>query len=218
MIVALAVICGAAGQQAQAAVITVNPGPVGTEFRSLDVDVMNAVIAEVGNAGLTGGQTQTLDFMFTNPVSVGRLAVFDWSLWIDYDAAATGAPRPAVSLLDSTGAVIRRAFFTGSAVDAGNLIYRGPFAGLSSGDDQFIFSGVRFSITAPDDPGLTSINGVRLRSKNTSPDPSVNPLTGPFTVVSADPAVIPVPAAAPLFLAGLAAVGFVNRRRKKRAA
>ena len=223
MIAALIVVY-AASQQAQAATvtvdITVNPGPVGTEFRSLpSVNRRNDVVAALGGeAGLYNGQRNVIDFMFTNPVSVGRGAAFDWSLFIQYDRDGRALEQKGVSLLDSNGEVIRDADETRVDVSSFNshITQRGTFLEQLSGPDQIIFSGVRFDFITPNDRRLAPAMIIRLGSSNTSPDPSVNPLSGPFTVVSADPAVIPVPAAAPLFMGGLAGFGFLTRIRKKR--
>ena len=66
--------------------------------------------------------------------------------------------------------------------------------------------------------GITSPLYIRVSNKRRYNIPNPGKAGGSMTFTRVQPAVVPVPAAAPLFLAGLAAVGFVNRRRKKPAA
>lgn len=214
---ALATLVGGAfalfAQTAQAVVINLDPGPVGSSSPILTYDVTADVNAAIGSTA--DGGSHVLDFVFTDmktivsPFATSQPVPYNFALLLEYTNTLTVTlpPAPVVFISDENGANIGDATFVdtayltsfGGATD-GTVRYNAIF---SPNVDSDVFSDIHFSIVLPNAPGAGPLLSAELFGSSDFPF-----VVDQLVVAVSEPAALPL-----LGLGILGLLAFGLRRR-----
>ena len=200
-------------QDAQALIVDLDPGPVGTSSPTFTFDVTGPVGGV--NGGFANGSSWVFDFVFTDmktlasPVDGTTVLSYTWSLLLGYEGSiTTGAPpAPVAFIADENGTKIRDGVGSSSIVNDtigvpnSGALYTAVFTPTT----QDVFNRIQFSITLPNDPPASQLDTARL----------IGSANGPF-VVGAPAAILPEPGTIALLGVGLAGLGFAARSRQRK--
>ena len=194
-------------QDAEAVVVDVDPGPVGSSIQNPSFDVTADVEAAIGSTA--DGSSHLLEFVFTDmktfesPVQGVTVLGYNWALTLVYENGFTAdvPVDPVVFITDENGANIGDGEGTSAFPLPDNQVrYSAEFDPVT----QDIFRGINFSIILPDDPDSGELLSATLGAFSDFPF-----VVGQFTPVS-----LLTPGTIALLGIGLAGLGLAIRRRR----
>lgn len=183
------------GRPAEAIVINIDPGNVGDSFidRSFDLDDFDGQSAD--------GSVLTVDFVFSPKRLAASAGAVDARLQLNWsDSISFPFGSGDGFLLDENG----NAILTSSSALTASPDATTTIRGFDFANPDIVFSGIRFSLTLPDDLGAEVV----------SASLQLNGLILDTTFTVRGPQQLPEPATLALFGLGIAGLGLALRRRK----